>query len=127
MRRVVINMQSFLFGDAIADVLRKEEFDFDVYRIEKPEDIIETCGYVLPYAVLMEVTSYTPWLLKERLKIGDALRRQNPDCKLVLVVDENAEEKLAGEVKQAKKEKLIDQFIYGSISTSYLAALMDTL
>lgn len=33
----------------------------------------------------------------------------------------------ARQVRQAKKEGLIDQFIYASISASYLVALMDTL
>lgn len=127
MRRIVINMQSFLFGDAIAGILRKEEFEFDVYKAEKPEEVVETCSYMSPYAVLMEVTGYTPWLLLERLKIRDELKKQNPDCKIVLVVDENSEEKLAKQVKQAKKDGLIDQFIYGSVSSTYLAAVMDTL
>ena len=31
------------------------------------------------------------------------------------------------QVREAKKQGLIDQFIYGSISATYLAALMDTL
>lgn len=33
----------------------------------------------------------------------------------------------ARQVRQAKKEGLIDQFIYASVSASYLVALMDTL
>lgn len=127
MRRIVINMQSFLFSDAIAGILQKEEFDFDVYKAEKPEEVVENCSYLSPYAVLMEVTGNTPWLLSERLTIREELKRHDPDCKVVLVVDENTEAKLAQQVKQAKKDGLIDQFIYGSISSAYLAAMMDTL
>ena len=55
------------------------------------------------------------------------MKRDTPDCKIVLVVDENSEKKLAEQVRQAKKDGLIDQFIYGSISANYLVALMDTL
>ena len=51
----------------------------------------------------------------------------NPDCKIVLVVDENSEKEVAKEVRKAKKAGRIDQFIYGSISANYLVALMDTL
>ena len=61
------------------------------------------------------------------LKIRDAIKEVNPDCKIVLVVDENSEKKVAEEVRRAKKAGRIDQFIYGSISASYLVALMDTL
>ncbi len=80
-----------------------------------------------PYAVLMEVNGYPPYVLKERLKIRDAIKEVNPDCKIVLVVDENSEKEVAKEVRKAKKAGRIDQFIYGSISANYLVALMDTL
>ena len=75
----------------------------------------------------MEVTGYTPWKLEERLKIREEVKRQNPHCKVVLIVDENADKKLAGRVLQAKKDGLIDNFIYGSVSATYLSAVVDTL
>ena len=75
----------------------------------------------------MEVTGYTPWKLCERMKIISSVRLQIPECKIVLIVDENAEKELAKEVRQAKKDGLIDQFIYGSISATYLADIVDSL
>ena len=75
----------------------------------------------------MEVTGYTQWKLEERLKIRDEVKRCDPQCKIVLIVDENAEKQLAQRVLQAKKDGLIDNFIYGSISASYLSAVVDTL
>ena len=75
----------------------------------------------------MEVTCYTPWKLEERLRIRDEVKQQSPDCKIVLIVDENAEKKLTQRVLQTKKDGLIDQFIYGSTSPEYLVALTDTL
>ena len=51
----------------------------------------------------------------------------NPYCKFVLEVDETSEPQIAEQVCQAKKDGLIDQFIYGSISANYFVALMDTL
>ena len=76
---------------------------------------------------MLEVTGYTPWKLEERMKIRDAVKEKNPECKIVLVVDENAEKDVAKRVKQAKKDGIIDLFIYGSISASYLADIMDSL
>ena len=61
------------------------------------------------------------------MRIRDALKNSNPDCKVVLVVDENTEKKLADRVRQAKKDGLIDNFIYGSVSSSYLSAVIDAL
>ena len=77
--------------------------------------------------LLMEVNGDPPYVLAERLIIRDEVKKVNPDCKIVLVVDENSEKEVAAQVRQAKKDGRIDQFIYGSISANYLVALMDTL
>ena len=120
-------MQNTLFCNAIADTLRNSGNEFDTYTVDSPDRVIEECNWIAPYAVLMEVTGYTPWKLCERLKIREALKEKYPDCKIVFVVDENAEKDTAKQVKQAKKDGLIDQFIYGSISASYLADIVDSL
>ena len=59
--------------------------------------------------------------------LTNSLRTSQPDCKVVLIVDENSEKEIAKAVKQAKKDGLIDQFVYGSISASYLADIIDSL
>lgn len=127
MRRVLINMQNALFCNAISETLRRSENELDPYTVESPDKVVDDCKWIAPYALLMEVTGYSPWKLEERKKIRDAVKAQYPDCKIVFVVDENAEKTIAREVKQAKKDGLIDQFIYGSISATYLADIMDSL
>ena len=127
MRRIVVDMQNYLFTDAIARTLRSADSDFDVRRSENPEKTAELCSLCEPYALLMEVTGYTPWRLEERLKIRNEVKQRSPQCKIVLIVDENAEKKLAQRVLQAKKDGLIDNFIYGSVSATYLSAVIDTL
>ena len=127
MRRIIVNMQNSLFCNAIADTLRNSGNEFDTYTVDSPDRVAEECTWLAPYAVLMEVTGYTPWMLCERLKIRDAVKAKYPDCKIVLIVDENAEKDTAKQVKQAKKDGLIDQFIYGSISATYLADIIDSL
>ena len=127
MRRVVIDMQNYLFADAIALALKNADSDFDVRRSENPENTVDLCRLSMPYALLMEVTGYSPWRLEERMKIRDEVKRQTPQCKIVLIVDENAQKPLARRVLQAKKDGLIDNFIFGSISAEYLTAVVDTL
>lgn len=127
MRRIVINMQNSLFCNAIADTLRSSGNELEPYTIDSPEKIVDECKWISPYALLMEVTGYTPWMLCERMNIRDEIKEKCPDCKIVLVVDENAEKEVARQVKQAKKDGLIDQFIYGSISATYLADIIDSL
>ena len=127
MRRIVINMQNSLFCNAISETLRISGNELNPYSVDSPDKVIDECKWVVPYALLMEVTGYTPWKLCERMKIISSVRLLLPECKIVLIVDENAEKELAKEVRQAKKDGLIDQFIYGSISATYLADIVDSL
>ena len=127
MRRVVIDMQNALFADAVAGALRRFDSDFEPVMSESPDKTLFLCGAVLANVLIMEVIAYTPWKLEERMKIRDELKKTNPDCKIALVVDENTEKKLADKVRQAKKDGLVDNFIYGSVSSSYLAAVIDAL
>ena len=127
MRRVVIDMQNILFADAIAEALRRYDSDFEPVMSESPGKTLELCNAILANILIMEVTAYAPWKMEKRMKICDELRKCNPDCKIALVVDENTEKKLADQVRQAKKDGLVDNFIYGSISSSYLSAVIDAL
>lgn len=112
---------------ALERVLRQEMTDCTTVVSDGPESTVEQCRLFKPCILLMEVTSYTPWMLEERLKICDAVRRTVPMCKFVLSVDENADPKLADRVMQCKKKGRIDAFIYNSISERYLAAILDSL
>lgn len=127
MRRIVIDMQNVLFADAVAEALRNFDSNLEPVMSESPDKNLSLCDAVLANVLIMEVTVYTSWTLEERLKIRNALKKAQPDCKIVLVVDENTEKKLADRVRQAKKDGLVDNFIYGSVSSSYLSAVIDAL
>lgn len=128
MRRVIVNMKDYIFADAVAQAMQADKHsDFTVLRAASTEELLQYGRQCKPYAILMEVNGYPPYVLEERLKIRDAVKAACPDCKAVLVVDENSEKEVAEEVREAKKAGRIDQFIYGSISANYLVALMDTL
>ncbi len=127
MRRVVVDMQNALFADAIAAALRNFDSDFEVCQSESPAKTTDMCVFTKANILIMEVTAYTPWKIEERMKIRDEVKSYCPDCKIVLVVDENTEKKLADKVRRAKKDGLIDNFLYGSVSATYLSAVVDTL
>ena len=127
MRRVVVDMQNALFADAIATALRNFDSDFEVYQSESPVKTSDMCAFTEANILIMEVTADTPWKLEERMKIRNEVKAQSPNCKIVLVVDENTEKKLADKVRLAKKDGLVDNFIYGSVSSTYLSAVIDAL
>ncbi len=127
MKRIVLDMQCAMFADAISQALERSDPDFNVLRAEAPEKTAALCRSSLAYALNMEVTGYPPWRLEERLRLRNEVKRQRPDCKILLLVDENADRALAFRVLQAKKDGRIDNFIYASVSPTYLAAVLDTL
>ena len=111
MRKIVVDMQNFLFADSVATAFRSAE---------SPKDTLELCQVYKPYVLMMEVTSYTPWKLSERLKLRDKVKAVCPGCKIALIVDSNTEKQAAKDIRDAKKNGLIDQFFYGSMTAEYL-------
>ena len=122
MRRIVVDMQNALFTDAIAAALRNFDSDFEVFESELPQKTAELCGDVRADVLIAEVTSCTPWTFEDRMKTRSELKKICRRGKIVLTV-----KKLADKVRRAKKDGLIDGFLYGSVSSAYLAAFIDTL
>ena len=120
MRKIVIDMQNYLFADAVATALKNSDYDIEVIRAESPRDTVELCQVYEPFALVMEVTGYTPCKLGERLKLRDRVRELCPECKIALMVDSNTERQTAKDIRDAKKDGLIDQFFYGSMPAEYL-------
>ena len=120
MRRVVVDMQNALFADAIATALQKFDSDFEVCQSESPDKTADMCVFTEAKVLIMEVTAYTPWLLCERMKLRDEVKATCPDCKIALIVDSNTEKQAAQDIRDAKKNGIIDQFFYGSMTAEYL-------
>ena len=127
MRRVVIDMQSFMFADATAKALKRFDSDYEVYLAEKPAQTLNLCIEYKTNVLLMEITEYSPWMFSERVEILKQLKAKSPQCKVVLVVDENTSKPLAEKVRQAKKDGLINQFLFSSVSSEYLVAAVDAV
>ena len=120
MRRIVVDMQNFLFADSVAMAFKNSDYEIDVVRAESPKDTVELCQVYKPSVLVMEVTGYTPWKLCERLRLRDAVKASCPDCKIALIVDSSTEKQAAKDIRDAKKNGLIDQFFYGSMTAEYL-------
>ena len=99
MRKILLDMQSGLFAKAIQRTLSQELDDYQVIISEHPDKTVQRCKTFKPYALLMEATGYTPWMLEERLAIRDKVKKIDPDCKIVILVDDQADNELAEKVK----------------------------
>lgn len=120
MQKIVVDMQNYLFADSVAAAFKNSDYDIDVVRAESPMNTVELCRLYKPFVLIMEVTGYTPWLLCERLKLRDKVKTVCPECKIALIVDSNSEKQAARDIRDAKKNALIDQFFYGSMTAEYL-------
>ena len=120
MQKIVVDMQNYLFADSVAAAFKNSDYDIDVVRAEYPMNTVELCRLYKPFVLIMEVTGYTPWLLCERMKLRDKVKTVCPECKIALIVDSNSEKQAARDIRDAKKNGLIDQFFYGSMTAEYL-------
>ena len=120
MKKIVVDLQNYLFADSIAVAFKNSNYDIDVVRAETPQDTVELCRVYKPFVLVMEVTAYTPWLLCERMKLRDEVKATCPNCKIALIVDSNTEKQAAMDIRDAKKNGIIDQFFYGSMTAEYL-------
>ena len=120
MQKIVVDMQNYLFADSVAAAFKNSDYDIDGVRAESPMNTVELCRLYKPFVLIMEVTGYTPWLLCERLKLRDKVKTVCPECKIALIVDSNSEKQAARDIRDAKKNGLIDQFFYGSMTAEYL-------
>ena len=127
MRKVVLDLQSGLYAKAVRRILVQDLDGYQVDISKNPTETVERCRILQPDVLLMEVTGYTPWMLSERLSIREEVKRHVPSVKIVFLIDDKAEVALVEEIKKAKQEKLIDAFLFTSVSENYLVAVMDSL
>ena len=120
MQIIVVDMQNYLFADSVAAAFKNSDYDIDVVRAESPMNTVDLCRLYKPFVLIMEVTGYTPWLLCERMKLRAKVKTVCPECKIALIVDSNSEKQAARDIRDAKKNGLIDQFFYGSMTAEYL-------
>ena len=120
-------MKGGLLAEAVMQSLSGCDPDFLVYCSSKPEETLALCRTCRANVLVMEVIRQGIWKLSERLRLCSEVKQLGWACKVLLLVDENADELLASEVRQAVKDQLVDNFIYASVSPKYLAGVIDTL
>ena len=107
MRRIVLDMKNGLLAEAVTQSLSGCDMDFLIYRSPKPEETLALCRTCRANVLVMEVIRQGLWKLSERIRLCSAVRQLGWVCKVLLLVDENADEPLAAEVRQAVKDQCV--------------------
>ena len=128
MKNIVISMQNTLLSEAIARAFS----DTGEFRIEqilpgKTNDTLSLCCAMQAEILLMEVSRLPAYTLESRLKLIECVRRAMPNCKFVLLCDENGDPELSRRVVIVRQDRLIDAFLYASVTPAYLTAALDAL
>lgn len=127
MKTIVVNIQNGLLAEAITRSLR-ESGEFKPFRInDHSESIPFDCETLSADILLMEVSYAPSTSLEIRLNTARELRENLPECKTVMLCDENSAPDIAREVMLAKKDGRIDAFFFSSVTQSYLNAALCAL
>ena len=49
MKKIVVDLQNYLFADSIAVAFKNSDYDIDVVRAETPQDTVELCRVYKPF------------------------------------------------------------------------------
>ena len=119
MKTVLTEICNGLMAESIRHILEGSG-EFRVFSIkdgaDSPVDI-----------VLLEVAYNPGFTMDERIAAVSSIRSRNPNARVLLLCDENSAPELARQVVLAKKDGLIDDFIYSSVSESYLTAMLESI
>ena len=127
MRKIVLDIQSNIHAHTMERMLMQELDDCQVVISESPDSTAEWCKTHRPDVLLMEVKMFSPWMFSERMAIRDKVKRSTENCRVVLFVDDESNKNLTEEVRQAKREGLIDAFLFDSVSENYFASVIDSV
>ena len=128
MREIVVSVQNTLLSEAVARSLAETgEFRVEQVLPGKTGDTFSLCRAVQADILLMEVSRLPAYTLESRLKLIECVRRAMPNCKFVLLCDENSDPELAHRVKIARQDHKIDAFFYTSFTPGYLTAAVEAL
>ena len=119
MKKIVLDIQSDIHAHTMERMLMQKLDDYQVVISESPDATAEWCKTHRPDVLLMEVKAYSPWMFKERMAIRDKVKRNTESCRVILFVDDDTDEDLTEKVRQAKREGLIDAFLFDSVSLRF--------
>ncbi len=127
MKKIVLDIQSGIHAHNMERMLMQKLDDYQVVISESPDSTTGWCQAHRPGVLLMEVKAYSPWMFSERMDICVKMKRTMPECSIILFVDDESDGNLTTKVRQAKRDGIIDAFLFGSVSDNYFAAVIDSV
>lgn len=127
MKKIVLSICDSLMALSITHSLTQTG-DFQIASIRPGcKEIARECADASADVLLMEAAFNIGATLDDCLKEAKRLRSLRPECRTILLCDENSAPEVARRIALEKKDGLIDDFVYSSVSESYLTAMLYAL
>lgn len=128
MKKIVISIGNGLLAEAITRALYNcGEFQPFRAKVGRDANVVFDCEMMSADILLAEVSYAEGMTIGTSLAKAREVRRKLPDCKIVFLCDENSAPDIAREVVLAKKDGLIDNFFYSSVTEKYLIAVLTSM
>ena len=126
MKRIALSIHNSLMATSIALALQRDG-GFLVTDLHSTGEIAVGCARLEADILLMEATYGIGTTMEDCLRESLNLRNLRPQCKVILLCDENSVPEIARQVALAKRDGYITDFIYSSVSDTYLTALLSAM
>lgn len=127
MKKIVLDIQSGIHAHNMERMLMQKLDDYQIIISESPDSTAEWCRMHRPDVLLMEAKAYAPWMFVQRMAIREKVKNSTPDCRIILFVDDENDESLNEKVRCAKRDGLIDAFLFGSVPENYFVSVIDSV
>lgn len=128
MRKIVVSIRNGLLAEAIINLLKQSGEFLPIRAVNNGKSrLVSTCVTCMADIVLMETSHAPDNILEKCLDEVQQIRHLLPDCKAVLLCDENTSPQVAEDLIVAKRQGKIDAFYYSSITGKYLIAALYAL
>lgn len=127
MKRVVLAIKNRLVSEAVLDALKKRGIYAQKTFAHNSETILDLVDALMAGCLIMDVTRGDDSNFEKRMKTVEKAKFVNPELKIALLCDNVSNKDDAYKIKCAKEEKKIDAFFYESVTSDYLADVIDSL
>ncbi len=123
---MVASMQNPLLSEAVARLLLATGvFRLEWFLLGKTVDALSICQAAQADVLLMEVSRLAAYTPESRLGLIKRVRKTVSNYKFLLLCDENSAPHLTRRVMHVRQDRLIDAFLYASVTPAYLTAALD--
>ncbi len=127
MKTIAVYIQNKLLCSGITHAIAARNQTNKIEIISNVESCLSVCRSSNADVLLAEVRDYYPLALEDWLKRVKKIKDALPDCKSVLIVDEENFPKSAATANIAFKNDEIDMFLYSSSGLNFLVDVITNI